>query len=206
MGDRRLHLAFKGNRDYVHGTTMFDEAARCLSDVGHTQLTDVEFLIHKMANTHLRLHVGPQQAGAPTADDIAVMRFVAQGQPMQARLKSDAGVPELRVPYDESQITHRCEVDAAARCIRLARDVPGFSQIEVLVSMCKALHLAVLDKPQGTNWVFCRWESPEWPLRAGLHGVSMALKQTLGTRLTRTEVESNGHPIGQIYFSAKTAP
>jgi hypothetical protein len=205
MNDLNLKLVLKGERNYVHGTTMFDEVVRLLSDVGCKQLNAVEFLIHKMTSANLKLVVEPYREVSPVSDDIALIRFVVNGQSMQACVKLQEGMPETRMPYDESAVTNRCEINVANRSIRLLNDGFGFSPIEVLVSMNKALHLAVLDKPADTSWVFCRWDSPAWPLLAGLSGVTITLKQTLGTRLTRADVELAGQLLGQIYFSAKAA-
>jgi hypothetical protein len=205
MSDSNLKLVFKGARNYVAGTTMFDETVRLLSDAGYEQLNTVEFLIHKMTSANLMLVVDLYREASPASDDIAVMRFAVDGKPMQARVKLQDGIPEMRIPYDESAVSNHCEIDLAPRSIRLLNDLLGFSQIEVLVSMNKALHLAVLDKPADTSWVFCRWDSPEWPLPADLSSVTVTLKQALGTRLTRAGVELDGQILGQIYFSAKAA-
>lgn len=204
MDDSNLKLVFKGERNYVHGTTMFDETVRLLSDAGYEPLNAIQFLIYKMISTNLKLVVEPYREAAPANEDAAVMRFAADGQSMQACVKLQDGMPETRVPYDESAVLNHCEIDATTRRIRLLNDGFGFSQIEVLVSINKALHLAVLDKP-ATSWVFCRWDSPAWPLPADLSGVTVTLKQTLGTRLTRADVELAGQMLGQIYFSAKAA-
>lgn len=205
MNDLNLKLVFKGERNYVHGTTMFDETVRLLSDAGYKPLNAIQFLIHKMISTNLKLVVEPYREAAPASGDVAVMRFAADGQSMQACVKLQDGMPETRMPYDESAVSNDCEIDAATRSIRLLNDGFGFSQIEVLVSMNKALHLAVLEKPADTSWVFCRWDSPAWPLPGDLSGVTVTLKQTLGTRLTRANIELDGQMLGQIYFSAKTA-
>ena len=141
----------------------------------------------------------------PEQDNIAMLRLTVGDEQIQARIRSDSGVPDQRVAYDESLVTKQCQIDAAARSIKLVNDDSGFSQIEVLVSMNKALHFAVLDKPADTTWVFCRWDSPAWPLPDDLSGVIVMLKQTLGTRLTRADVELDGQMLGQIYFSAKVA-
>jgi len=69
--------------------------------------------------------------------------------------------------------------------------------------MTKALHLALLEKPEKTQWVFCRWHCTHWPLAQNLNGISIILKQALGSRLTRSWVTLHGNQIGQIDFSAK---
>ncbi|ASC64846.1 hypothetical protein B9P52_11255 [Achromobacter denitrificans] len=175
-----------------------------LSEAGYKQLIDVKFLIHEMTSANLRLVIEPHHDSA-VADSVAIMRFTADGQPMRARIVPDEGTPDVRVPYDESVIEECCQIDVAARSIQLAKDDSGFSQIEVLVSMNKALHLAVLEKPAQTSWVFCRWDGSELPLPADLSGVTIGLRQALGTRLTRADVELGQEMLGQIYFSAKAA-
>jgi len=109
MNERKLTLAFKGGRNYVHGTTMLDETTRLLSDSGYTRLNDIEFLIHRMTDTNLELALVPgNENGAASADDVAVMRFVVDGRPLQVRIRSIEGVPDLRLPYDESLVVDRC--------------------------------------------------------------------------------------------------
>lgn len=203
MHDDKLKLVFKGERNYVQGPTIFDETIRLLAGAGYNPLHDVEFLIHKMTSANLRLVIETHRDSTPAVDDVAVMRFMANGQPVQAYVRPDSGDPDARVPYDESEVTNRCALDTSARSVRLAQDGFGFSPIEVLVSMTKALHLAVLEKPANTSWVFCRWDSPCWPLPADLSGVTITLKQVLGTRLTRADVERGDLCIGHIYFSAR---
>jgi hypothetical protein len=203
MNNFNLKLAFKGERNYVHGTTMFDETVRLLSEAGYTQLNNVEFLIHRMTSANLRLVVEPYRENLSASDDVAVMRFSANEHSMQSYIKLHEGMPETRMPYDESAVSDRCEIYAATRSIQLVNDGVGYSQIEVLVSMNKSLHLAVLDKPADSSWVFCRWNSLAWPLPANLRGVTVTLKQTLGTRLTCANVELGGQILGQLFFSAK---
>jgi hypothetical protein len=203
MNDLKLKISFKGNRNYVHGTTMFDETVRLLSEVGYRQLVKVEFLINRMSSANLRLAVEPYRETSSANDAVAVMRFYANEHAMQACIKIDDGVPETRISYNETAVTDICEIDAATRSIRLLNELVGFSQIEVLVSMNKAMHLAVFDNPAKTSWVFCRWDSLAWPLPASMSGVTITLKQALGTRLTRADVELGNQMLGQIYFSTK---
>jgi hypothetical protein len=205
MTNSKLNLVFKDERNYVHGTTIFDETIRLLNGTGFTRLESIEFVLQKMIDTNLQLSIDNQGTSAPEPEEVAIMRFVVDGQLMQARITPDTGAPGVRVPYDEIVVTSRCEIDPGARSIRLAQDDSGFSQIEVLVSMTKALHLAVLEIPKGSNWVFCRWDSPGWPMPDDLSGVMVTLRTTLGTRFTRADVKLNGQMLGEIYFSAKLA-
>lgn len=206
MNRYKLKLGFKGERKYIQGPDILNQAMRCIFQTYQGDLGNVEFLIHRMTGKDLYLEFESLDKGVvPEPDDIAILRLTVGNEQIQARIRPDSGTPDQRVAYDESLVTKQCQLDAATRSIKLVNDDSGFSQIEVLVSMNKALHLAVLDKPADTSWVFCRWDSPVWPLRADLSGATVTLKQTLGTRLTRADVELDGQMLGQIYFSAKAA-
>jgi hypothetical protein len=206
MNRYKLKLGFKGERKYIQGPDILNQAMQCIFQTYQGDLGNVEFLIHRMTGKDLYLEFESLDKGVvPEPDDIAILRLTVGNEQIQARIRPDSGTPDQRVAYDESLVTKQCQLDAATRSIKLVNDDSGFSQIEVLVSMNKALHLAVLDKPADTSWVFCRWDSPVWPLRADLSGATVTLKQTLGTRLTRADVELDGQMLGQIYFSAKAA-
>ncbi|CAB3664940.1 hypothetical protein [Achromobacter aegrifaciens] len=206
MNDRKLKLVLKGTRNYVQGSTILDEATRLLREAGYPQLAGVKFLIYEMTNSNLEMTVEALRDKAPAADSVAILSFEADGEVTQARIRQVEGSPHVRVPYDESAIVSRCQIDPAARSIRLTQHDFGFSPIEVFVSMNKALHLAVLEKSEATNWVFCRLDCPAWPVRVSdLSGVTITLKQALGTRLTRAGVELGQQKLGEIYFSAKAA-
>ncbi|SDC54303.1 hypothetical protein SAMN05216185_103166 [Pseudomonas guariconensis] len=200
----KLELGFKGARKYIQGPDIFNQVMRCVPEFLVGSVSDIEFVIHRMTGSNLeaQLHVSEKVLLAEP-DDVAIIRVVISGQQLQARVKPTGGQPSIRVPYVESAVTDHCAVDVGDRTIRLVRDGSGFSPVEILISMNKALHLAVLNKPDDTSWVFCRWDGHVWPLPADLSGVTVSLKQTLGTRLTRSDVELDGQVLGQIYFSAK---
>ena len=202
-----LPLFLKGDRNYVHGTTIFDEVIKLLSKNSFNNINNIEFFINKVATTNLKLAVEPLNArNAFSPANVAIMRFTMKGQPMQACISTADGVPKIRLPYDESLIIDHCEIDFAGRGITIENNDSGFSQIEVLVSMNKALHLNTLKKPENTSWVFCRFDSPSWTPTDNPVDITITLQRLLGTRLTRANVELGGQFFGQIYFSAKASP
>lgn len=201
-----LELGFKGARKYIQGPDIFNESIRVLANEVSGEITRLEFLIHKMTDRELYLIIDESVAfPVHEEQDIATLRLNDQQKQFQARICATAYQPARRQPYDESTITNRCILDTDAKEIILKDNAVPYSVMEVLVSMNKALHLAVLPKPEGSSWVFCRWDSPAWPLPENIKGVTVSLKQALGTRLTRSDVSLDGKLLGQIYFSAKAA-
>ncbi|WP_422420016.1 hypothetical protein [Pseudomonas sp. GZD-222] len=201
-----LKVGFKGEREYIQGPDIFNHTMQIIRQKHLGEICDVEFLIQRMATSHLQLEIEPaENARKADAADIAIIKLAVGNERLQARITAAPGVPEQRTPYDESVVTSYCQIDSDARSIQLTDDRSDYNSIEKLVSMNKALHLAVLEKPAGTQWVFCRWDSPSWPLPEALTCATVILRQTLGTRLTRADVMLDDHRLGQIYFSAKQA-
>ncbi len=199
-----LNLTFKGDRTYIHGTSMLDESTRILNRVFQGEVSMLEFMIHKMTNTNLLLELYDlKSCHSPIKDDIAITRLVINGQLILGRICSTSGQPNKRSPYNEAEIVGLCEINFAEKKVLLLSDISTYSAIEILVAMNKALHIQTLEKPVDSSWVFCRWDSPKWPLPASLSGVTISIKQALGSRLTKSEVCLNGAILGNIYFSAK---
>ncbi len=201
-----LDIGFKGERNYIHGTDMFNQAMRVIRKNQLGEIRDIDFIIQRMATQHLQLEIEKAEGSRSAApDDVAVLKFTIGEERFFARLMTIPGAPQARVPYDESLVTRHCLINSADRTVRLAEDCSGHSSIEKLVSMNKALHLAVLEKPADTQWVFCRWHSSDRPMPEDLTHAEIILRQTLGSRLTRADVMLNDCQLGQIYFSAKPA-
>lgn len=199
-----LNLTFKGDRTYIHGCSMVDESTRILNRAFQGEISMLEFMIHKMTNKNLFLKIYDlKSCTSPSKDDIAITRFVINGQPILGRICSTSGQPNKRSPYNEAEIVDLCEINFSERKILLLSDISTHSAIEILVAMNKSLHLQTLKKPESSSWVFCRWDSPKWPLPKNLNGVTISIKQALGSRLTKSEVCLNGAILGNIYFSAK---
>jgi hypothetical protein len=198
-----LNFSYKGDRQYIQGPDIFNQCFRVLMEQTLDEVGNLEFAIHKMTDSNLTLMLYQKQQ-APEVDsrDIAILKFSSCGRLWQANLINADTKPVDRVPYDENSIIELCEIDADARWIILKSGEAPYSDMETLVSMNKALHMKLFPQLQG-SWVFCRWESPRWPLEGGMKSVCVRIVQTLGTRLTKSEVSFEGEVLGYIYFSAR---
>ena len=97
----------------------------------------------------------------PKPDDIAVLRLMAGNEQIHARIGPHPSVPDKRVSYDESLVTHQCHIDTTKRSVRLGSDSSGFSQIEVLVSMNKVLF------PEAPGFGGKGWLKPKCGIETG---------------------------------------
>jgi hypothetical protein len=199
-----LAFCFKGARQYIHGTDMLNQCTALLREKLGGGLEQLDFVIHRMTDRNLCLSLYPAES-VPDFDalEVAGLKFAVAGKYWDARLSDADDSPDCRYPYDEDVVVHLSSLDAVGRQIVLQQEAP-YSEIETLVAMTKALHQKVFPELDG-SWVFCRWSSPRWPLAENLRGVCIKLTQTLGTRLTRSEVSLDGKMLGHIYFSARSS-
>lgn len=202
MKNVNLSVCFKGARQYIHGTDMLDQCIALLIERFAGVMEQVDFLIRRMTDRNLFLSLYPAElAPALEEQDVAVLRFVVAGRNWDARISCAEDSPDCRINYDEDAVVASCSFDSFARKVELRQEV-GYTVVETLVATTKALHLRVFPDIQ-SGWMFCRLTSPVWPPAESLEGGSVQLTQTLGTRLTRSEVSCAGKVLGQIYFSTK---
>lgn len=194
-----LELAYKGQRDYLHGTDIYDggmEALRRVApDFAHGRL---RMVIHEFARRQCDLVYATGPAPCPRPDDARTELWLSGG--VSAWLKETDRPVTRRRPYPEHEIVAGSSI--GGQTIE-AGPVQSFSPIESLVALTKELHLALRGREK--RWVFTRLEL-ERPLeRADVQGMQVELLRTLGDRLTKCAVRSMNQPLGHIFFSANSA-
>lgn len=204
---KELSLCLKGSREYIQGANMLIASMEAIAQRAQGKsIQNLNFSINKM--TAKNLVFTWWEKGQPLAvhrEPIATCFFDLEGVPYEGGLVENKDSVKMRVPFDESLITSRCEISPIEKVIRLIDTPSGISPIEILVSMNKALHYQVYTIPGDSQWVFCRWESAAWPINDEMAGITITLEQSLGTRLTRARVELKKELIGRIYFSARNS-
>lgn len=191
-----MELGFKGTRDYVHGTDMYDGTMQALRRVapgfahGHLKM-----VIHEFARRQCDLVYATGGAPCPRPP-AARAEFRLSGGVTAWLTESDRPVTQRR-PYPEHEIAAGSSI--AGSTIH-AGDAPPSSPIEVLVTLTKELHLALRGRER--RWAFTRLEL-ERPLEDGdVADLEVELLQALGDRLTRSAVRNARGPLGHIFFSA----
>jgi hypothetical protein len=191
-----MDLKFKGARDYLHGTDIYDGTMQVLQRIApefaHGRL---RMVIHEFAHRQCDLVCTTGAVPCPRPDDARIEFWLSGG--VSAWLTETSRPVTRRQPYPEDEIVAVSKIDG--QTIQ-ACGVPPFSPIEMIVTLTKELHLAL--RGRNKRWAFTRLEL-ERPLAAGDPvGLRIELLQSLGNRLTRCAVRSAGEPLGHIFFSA----
>lgn len=196
MNEFLLDLRFKGERDYLHGTDMFNATLNCLQTRAlKSGVKDVDFSIHRLGRSQVKLSMEAPPAGI---EPVAVCAFTAEER-QRAYLIETGHAITSRYPYPEDEIVSSMEVDVAARCGRLHGET-AYTDIEVWVAMTKALHYKVFPNLNG-KWMFVRGRFPQYSRHTRTKEQSLVISSSFNDKLTRSEISLDGVKAGDIYFS-----
>lgn len=202
LSNRHIAFKFKGERDYVHGTDIYTSIANTLVNTSTQPLpasfTQFRLAIRKPGRHACRLDISPV-GGADGKPDNAVVefRFCCGEKMYQGWLsESDSPVAE-RYSYCEKKAIAGCTVSGETVSLRNCAE---YSTIENLVAATKYLHATLFPDACG-KWFFSRLDLPQLLPSQTNQPLSISLNQSLGKRLTRSDMQMNGQSIGSIYFS-----
>lgn len=186
-----LKFVFKGSRDYVHGTSMFNALVQAVSQRSVMEGTINISFKHKIHNPVCVL-----EERLPVRGDSVVAKIIGNnGDSFTLCINESSETEDIeRRAFDESEVCRGAVV--GAKCITQYN--PHHQDlIELLVSLCKMMHQECVDGSK--KWVFSRYDG-QFPLPES-EKVELRITKQIGTRLTCSDVIVDGLKIGEMYFS-----
>lgn len=186
-----LKFVFKGNRNYVQGTSLFNALVDAAGQRGLSEgKINVSFK-HMIHNPVCIL-----EERAPTAADSVVAKIVgSQGGSHSLCINAATETEEaVRQDFDEPEA---CRGSIIGDKSIVQNDPHHTDRIELLVSLCKKMHLECIDSTK--KWVFSRYDG-QFPIPA-MNKVELRITKQVGSRLTSSDVLINGEKIADMYFS-----
>lgn len=189
-----LDLAFKGERDYLHGT---DIAHSLLSITGSIQRVTIQ--IHRMSSHPLIARYSTNKEIAQLRGNqelVAIMvfnninksrRFIALKEDFNKKVSK-------RYQYDESQVTSRASI--SYNQVEQFEPTTG-NFFERVVALNKFLLNSIVDNHP---WVFSRIDlqyAPVCPRK-----LSIFLRQEIGGHTYKSEISGDDVNLGNIFFTA----
>jgi len=194
-----LDLAYKGARNYLHGTDIYQAIMNHLTcAVPEYCNGPFKMVIHEFVRSQCRMlyTVGPDRVARPP---MARVEFTLANKVTGWLAETGQPVYDRR-PYPEDAIVADSRVVGQ---VIYAGKCTSFGPIEVLVAVTKRLHMAV--RPERSRWAFTRLELLR-PLReSDCDDLEIELLQSLGNRLTKASVRAGGSLLGHVYFSTVEA-
>lgn len=140
-----LTLSFKGERDYIQGPDIFDAVIQALcAGAETTRVAQIDVAFHRLARRAVEL-INDDQGSA--MDPVAICQYSIDGVRRQAFVVETGTEIVERHPYPEEDIIERMSIDTDQRTCALDIDLP-FTDMELWVSMTKALHKSALSRAQ----------------------------------------------------------
>lgn len=202
MKQARLTPCFKGERDYIHGTDVFDGLNLLIAEeFGFAGAQDLRFAVHRVIRSDLDvvLHSHGEAEAGPEA--CATLTFSHQGSRWKLSAAETGAKVDCRYPYDESGIASACQFDAVAKSA-VIRAPLKVTDIELWVSANKVLLQHLFPETQG-KWWFVKAEIDGYTRSHAYREVELTLVHNFNLRLTKTSVLVDGVKRGFIYFSMR---
>ena len=198
MQTRALDIGFKGDRDYLHGTDVYDTGLAALRACFPGADGRVRYSFHAIARTALDLRCGQAGTIGERPENCAAEIHLGDGSTMVSGWIVETGrAVEGRVAYDEDAIGAACTL--AGQNIAMQKPT-SHRPIEIAIAMTKRLHYALFPPPAG-KWMFTRLDIARQLEPADTAGMEIAHKNRLGARLSRCDLRAGGVSLGSIYFS-----
>jgi hypothetical protein len=187
-----LTLCFLGQRDYLHGTTLFD-ALRPWYENG----THIQFKLGRLMKTD-RVQVELLPGGRGTEVNYSTtLRWGEVGTEHRIGVMplEPSPSPE-RVPFDEESIVRRAQFEDRSVTVT---DPQGESLIRMMVALNKALLFRILTPPLPGQWLFTRLEIETTPM--SFQQVSLRFRSNVGVAAVTSSIEVDGRNLGTLMFS-----
>jgi hypothetical protein len=187
-----LQFVFKGSRNYVHGTSIFNALiqAACQRGLVNGKI-DLSFK-HMIHNPLCIL-----EERSPSSDDFVVAKVSGnKGERFVLCIKESSETKEAdRHEFNENEVC-RDSVVSDKKIVQYNPHHPN--RIELLVSLCKKMHLECVDDTK--KWVFSRYNG-QFPIPKP-QKVELCIIKQIGSRMTCNDVLINDQKIAEIYFSS----
>jgi len=188
-------LKFKGDRKYLHGTDIYNNTLQWLI-TQRQDIHDIDFAFHRLAVRQLRLTLEILPKGV---DPIAVCSFTSIEKRERIYIYEYDQVVEDSYRFQEDEIVSLTKFDLISRSA-IFSSISIFSDIEVWVSMTKALHYHVFSNLKG-KWLFVRGKFNKYIIQSATGERKIIIAASFNDKLTRTELLIDGANVGDIYFS-----
>jgi len=194
----QIKFCFKGHRNYVHGTDIFNAVCKNYQNASGNVPTDIEMSIHHITRNNMTLVM--QEELLP-AEKSAVNIIVKEKETIVkiALLENEEKV-ECKYDYPENDIITAAKFNEVDKTITLI-NYHQYTLIEKLVALNKSLLQALFTDAEG-QWYFVKIKLANVDLNnQNPREIKLSFKKNMNFKLTQTEILVENKSVGNIYFS-----
>lgn len=186
-----VDFILKGERDYVQGTSVYNALVGIALKKGFKSGTLSMSLKRMLKGTSCSVEERPGKA-----DDAVVAKFIKNNGDVLLLAISDSYCENSprRETFDEEAA---CRGSIVSEESIFIEDPKHGDLIELVVSLCKKMHLECLDSKR--KWVFSRYEGVA-PL-VQPKKIEVRIQKKVGTKLTCSDVIFDDVKVADLFFS-----
>lgn len=194
-------FCFKGSRDYVHGTDMFNKIIELKKErFNGVEFIDIDMTVRSIASTNMNMFESQSFHIDPSTPINANFSINANGNRIDVLLVENGDAINCKYEYNEEEIEHAAVVQIEEKIITLS-NFSKYTLIEKIVALNKKL-LNSLFPNHGGKWYFTKIKLREMNLNTPISAtIKLSFKKNMDFKITDTVIMVNDKQIGNIYFS-----
>lgn len=193
-------LCFKGERTYVHGTSLYETALQGAAATGFgTPDGPFTLDLRRRLASGACFHFHDAESVPPAPENaVAGFNLSCGGRKVSGWVEPTETPVTRRISYDEGLIRNATAI--AGETIRLT-GLPPFQPFEICAAMAVQLHNTLFPPAPGERWMLTQVKLARPLAETDLAGLRLNFQRRLGERVTRTSVAvSDQSPLGTLTF------
>jgi hypothetical protein len=200
--NEHITFRFKGGRDYIHGTDIYAAIENSLISTQDARMPDsisqFRLAIRKPSSHSCDISIVSNDSLGKKPDNAVVdFQFNHRGRSFRGWLSETGSSISEHYEFAENKVIAGCVVSGDRVVLNPCLSC---TTIENLVAATKHLHTTRFPEAEG-KWFFSRIDLPHLLPTLSNQNLAISLKQCVGKRLTRSDIQIDGQPHGSVYFS-----
>lgn len=188
--------AFRGSRDYVHSTDLYEEIIAGARQAGVVVEGPIDLRIRQKI-THSPIYAFAPLADAPDRRAPATCTYRSGVARWNVTIRESEQPVSTRKPYDESPAARCSRTDG--RTIELVAPT-GMRPIECLTALGVALHKTALPPPSGKRWMLGQLTLSRPLVAEDATWIRLAIVKIVGDGIARSTIVARDGEIGSMVF------
>jgi hypothetical protein len=196
---KEITFKFKGNRDYVHGTDIFDKVLKNIRFFLNNYPTKINASFHSLLKSNGILRIYNYKEAIDRENLSALFSIQADAASFLITITSFNSAITSSYHYDEADVLYKSAIDNDSIKMIVKS---SYTYIEQIVAMTKQLHLTIYPDAK-KNWLFTKIEVIDLIDPTSYLNRELAIKavKNFHYKLTQNAIFLNDNLIGNIWLS-----
>lgn len=190
-------VAFRGARTYVHSTTLYAELLAGAEAAGFVVDGAIELRVRQLMTYQPILRYSSSPGAASSGDAPGTFRLQAADVLLYGDILNGSRPVSKCERYDETSLAAQAVHDGQAI---EATNFAGTKPFEIITSLNLQLHHRLFSLPEDRKWYLARIALDRRLTAADARRVRIEMVRTLGQRMTRAAILTNGRHCGIVEY------